>query len=149
MFGLVAVMTACGHTTSAAPPAARAPDTHAAQRSVPDAERSLYEIIYQLVRDPAAQTKLAPAARVVFHGEETVEQPLSNAYEELGWVRETNPPFIAAGAPAPETEESYVRCVAAELRCTIEQPGGETIFHFARATEGDAIVLSMVESEDP
>ena len=105
----------------------------------------------QLARDPSAQAKLAPAARVVLRGEETTEEPLKDAYKELSWVRDSAPPLVTGTAPESESEESVMRCVAAELRCRIEQPGGETIFRFAYTAEGPdrRLVLSMIESEEP
>lgn len=133
ILGHAALLCAC----ASAPPAQYI--VQAAPSTAPDTERGLYDIILQLARDPAAQAKLAPSARVIFHGEETTSEPLTDARSELSWVSEAS------------SEETTVRCVAAELRCSIEQPGGETIFRFAHAGEGAErrVVLSEIESSEP
>jgi|GEM_PF-5317449 hypothetical protein len=149
LIGIALLHSACVHTASSSAPVTVVKSD--AQRSAPDAEHGLYEIILQLARDPAAQAKLAPAARVVFHGEETTDEPLKDAYNELSWVRESPPPLVTGTASESDLDDTVVRCVAAELRCSIEQPGGETIFRFAYTAEGTdrRVVLSMIESAEP
>ncbi|HTU57395.1 MAG TPA: hypothetical protein VMF89_03160 [Polyangiales bacterium] len=153
ILGLALFHSACAHTASPAP--ATTVEQKKPVRAVPtkpDGERGLYDIILRLAQDPAAQAQLAPGARVVFHGEETTDEPLGDAYKELSWVREAKPSLATGSAPPPDSEEeSVVRCVAAELRCSIEQPGGETIFRFAYTAEGPErrVVLSTIEIEEP
>ena len=115
LFGLTLLQCACANGTSSsslitAPQAARVPI------SAPDPEHELYEIILQLARDPSAQAKLAPAAHVVFHGEDTTDEPLKDAYQELSWIRESNPQLLTGSAPEPDSAdeaEAFVRLVPA------------------------------------
>jgi hypothetical protein len=151
LIGIALLHSACAHTASPSSPVAVAKND--APRGAPTAEHGLYEIILELAREPAAQAKLAPAARVVFHGEETTDEPLKDAYKELSWVRES-PPRLVTDSDSDsdsDSEDTVVRCVAAELRCSIEQPGGETSFRFAYTAQGPdrRVVLSTIESEEP
>jgi hypothetical protein len=152
LIGIALLHSACAHTASSSAPAV-AVVKNDEPRVAPSAEHGLYDIILELARDPAAQAKLAPAARVVFHGEETTDKPLKDAYNELSWVRESPPPLVTGTASQldADSDDTVVRCVAAELRCSIEQPGGETIFRFAYTAEGPdrRVVLSMIESAEP
>jgi hypothetical protein len=119
--------------------------------AVPPEERRLYEIVMQLARDPEAQALLAPDARVVFHGDEEQQEPLANAQQELGWIADAQPTLVASAAPPADSDETRMRCTAAELRCVIEQPGGETVLRFAQQGEGADrhIVLREVEGAEP
>lgn len=149
LIGIALLHSACAHTASPSTPVAVVKND--APRVAPTAEHGLYEIILELAREPAAQAKLAPAARLVFHGEETTDEPLKDAYKELSWVRESPPRLVTGPDSDSDSEDTVVRCVAAELRCSIEQPGGETIFRFAYTAEGPdrRVVLSTIESEEP
>lgn len=137
----VALM-ACAHG-----PAPTAQSTAPRSASISAEERNLYEIVLRLARDPAAQATLAPAARIVFHGEEEVSEPLTNAQEELGWIAEAHPLLIASAAPPADSDQTSMRCIPSELRCVIEQSGGETVLRFKNHEQ--RIVLSEIEGSEP
>ena len=148
---LAMLVAGCAHRHAAEPSAV--PRCEAAGRvtsgAVSPEERRLYDIVLQLAKDPDAQPRLAPAARVIFHGDEEVDRPLENPNQELAWI--AGAALVPSTAPPVDSDETIVRCVAADLRCIVEQPGGETILSFAPygAGGGRRVVLRAIESFEP
>lgn len=136
---------------AAAPPSASAAlPADPAGLSVPAEERALWAIVERLAREPQSQPVLAPGARSVWRGARVSRRPL-DAASELAWLVDAEALLLAHGDTREDGDETFARCDAAALSCTVSQPGGETLFRFARRGEGDGarLVLRELASEEP
>jgi hypothetical protein len=115
-------------------------------------ERSLFDILMRLAKDPSALAQLAPKARLVFHSSdgETYRSSIKDPQQEFGWIAQAQVLLVPFAATEAEGE-LVARCSPNKLRCEIDQPGGVTHYSFARMGKGaqQHIVLRQVEASEP